>query len=65
MSLISLFIVLVVIGVVIWAITTYIPMNLQIRNLIVIVGVIVAVMYVLSAFGIVGRFANVQVPTIK
>lgn len=65
MSLISLLVVLVVIGVVIWAVTTYIPMNLQIRNLIIIVGVIVAVVYVLNAFGIIGRFVNVQVPTLK
>lgn len=52
-------------GVVLWAITTYIPMNAGIKNLIVIVGVIVAVVYVLNAFGVFSHFSGVQVPRIK
>lgn len=65
MPLLTLLLVLIVIGVVLWAVTTYIPMAPAIKNLIVIVGVIVAVIYCLNAFGILGRFSHVQVPSVK
>jgi hypothetical protein len=65
MSLINLLIVLVVIGVVVWAVCAYIPMEPGIKTLIRIVGVLVAVLYVLSAFGILGGFTGLQVPRIR
>ena len=65
MTIINLFLVLVIIGVVLWAITTFIPMPQAIKNLILIVGVIIAVIYVLSAFGIISGLSGMRVPTIK
>lgn len=65
MSLISLLILLVVIGVVLWAIITYIPMPQAIKSIILVVGIIVALYYVLSAFGILGHLQSVQVPTVR
>ena len=61
MSIIGLFVVLRVIGVLLWAVTTYIPMADPIRKLIIIVGVLLAVLYVLSAFGVLGSL-NTGIP---
>ena len=65
MSLIGLLLTLIVIGVVIWTVTTYIPMDAGIKRLIQIVAVIVAVIYVLNAFGILAHFGHLSVPQIK
>jgi peptidoglycan biosynthesis protein MviN/MurJ (putative lipid II flippase) len=52
MPLIELLIVLVVMGVVLWLINTYIPMQANIKKIVKVVVVIVAILFVLSAFGI-------------
>ena len=65
MSIISLILVLVLIGVIVWAVTTYIPLDAGIKNLIKIVGVIIAVFICLNAFGVIGSLSSVQVPKIK
>jgi small-conductance mechanosensitive channel len=65
MSVIGLLLVLIIIGVVIWAINKYIPMDPAIKNIIIIVGVIIAVLYVLSAFGILHGISGMQVPSMK
>jgi hypothetical protein len=52
MSLIQLIIGLVVVGVLLWAINTMIPMSVAIKKLINVIVVIVAVVYVLRYFGI-------------
>ena len=65
MLLLNLLLVLIVIGVLIWAITSYIPMDNGIKTLIKIVGVVIAVVYVLSAFGVFGAMSHVSVPMLK
>lgn len=50
----ELVIVLVVIGVVLWLINSYIPMQANIKKILNVVVVIVAVLFVLNAFGIIG-----------
>lgn len=52
MSLLGLILFLVLIGVLVWAVTTYIPMDPGIKTLIRIVGIVVAIVYVLSALGV-------------
>lgn len=56
MPLIQLVITLVIVGVVLWAINTHIPMNAGIRKILNIVVIVVMALYVLSAFGIIGSF---------
>jgi hypothetical protein len=62
MSYLMLLLMLGLIGLVTWAIVTYIPMPAGIGKLIVIVSVIVCVLYVLHAFGI--HLPNLSVPQI-
>lgn len=52
--MIGLLVVLIVIGVLIWAVTTFIPMDSGIRTLIRVVGIVIALLYVLNAFGVLG-----------
>lgn len=54
MSLISILVALVVAGVVLWLINTYIPMDGKIKTILNVVVVIVVILWLLSAFGIFG-----------
>lgn len=64
MSLLSLIITLVVIGVLLWAVNTYIPMDSKIKQILNIVVVVCVVIWLLYAFGIMGRAGSVQVPRV-
>ncbi len=61
MSLVGLLIALVVIGVILYVLTTYLPMPAVIKNLIIGVGVIVALLLVLQAFGVIGSLGSIRV----
>lgn len=50
MDLISLVITLIVVGVLLWLVNTYIPMDEKIKNILNIVVVIAVVLWVLSLF---------------
>ncbi|MEX2442743.1 MAG: Thivi_2564 family membrane protein [Alkalispirochaeta sp.] len=54
MSLIELIIVLAVIGVVLWAINNYIPMQTNIKKILNVVVVVATLLFVLNAFGVIG-----------
>ncbi len=61
MSLLTIVIVLVVAGVLLWLINTYIPMDRKIKNILNIVVVIGIVLWLLKAFGVFGSIGNVRV----
>ncbi len=52
MSLINLLITLVVVGVLLWAINTYLPMDRKIKSILNIVVVLVVVVWLLRAFDV-------------
>lgn len=64
MSLITLVITLVVVGVLLWLINTYLPMDATIKRIINIVVIIVVVIWLLSVFGLFASLGNVNVPTL-
>ena len=55
MSLISLLVFLIVVGVILWLINTYIPMDAKIKKILNVVVVIVVILWLLQAFGILGN----------
>jgi len=61
MSLFSLVIALVVVGVLLWLINTYIPMDRKIKNILNVVVVIVVVLWLLSVFGLLNQFSTFHV----
>lgn len=61
----SLVITLIVIGVLLWLVNTYIPMDAKIKQILNIVVVICVVVWLLSAFGVLGNSTSIQVPQLK
>lgn len=64
MSLISLLIILVVLGVVAYLINAYLPMDARIKSIAIWVIIIIAIFIVLSAFGVCGAVKGVAVPKV-
>lgn len=52
---------LIVVGIVLWLINTYIPMDGKIKQILNIVAVIAVVVWLLRVFGLFGSLGNVQV----
>ena len=65
MSLISLAITLIVIGVLLWLVNSYIPMDGKIKKILNVVVVICVVVWLLSAFGVIGHSGDIQVPQVR
>ncbi len=61
MSLISLVLVLVVVGVVLWLINKYIPMQSTIKKILNAVVVIVVILWLLSVFGLIEGIENIRI----
>jgi hypothetical protein len=61
MPLIQLVVVLLVVGVLLWAINSYIPMQATIKKILNVVVVIVVIIWLLSVFGVIGNFSNVRI----
>ncbi len=61
MDLITLVITLIVVGVLLWLVNTYIPMDGKIRKILNIVVVIIIVLWLLQSFGLIGSIRTVQV----
>jgi hypothetical protein len=61
MPLINLVVVLLVVGVLLWLVNTYIPMDRKIKNILNIVVVIVVVIWLLQTFGVLGSLDSVRI----
>jgi hypothetical protein len=61
MSLINLVIILVVVGVILWLINSYIPMQATIRKILNAVVVIAVVIWLLSVFGLIDNISNIHI----
>jgi uncharacterized membrane protein YhdT len=65
MSLISLAVTLIVIGVLLWMVNTYIPMDGKIKKILNVVVVICVVVWLLFAFGILNHSGDIRVPRVQ
>ena len=61
MPLLQLVIVLIVVGVLLWAINSYIPMQATIKKILNVVVVIAVVLWLLSVFGIIGSLQGIHI----
>ena len=62
MSLIGLFLTLIIVGVLLWLVNTYIPMDAQIKKILNIAAVVIVVIWLLfSVFHLGGYLGNVRV----
>jgi hypothetical protein len=65
MPLLNVVVTLIVIGLVLWLINTYIPMQSTIKSILNIVVVVAVVLWLLYGFGIISHSGNVTVPLVK
>ena len=61
MSLVTIVLVLIVVGVLLWLINTYIPMQGTIKSILNAVVIIVVIIWLLQAFGVLGEIGRVRV----
>ncbi|MFZ3044462.1 MAG: Thivi_2564 family membrane protein [Desulfatirhabdiaceae bacterium] len=61
MPLIQLVIILVVVGVVLWMINSYIPMQSTIKTILNVVVIISVIVWLLSVFGLIGDISTIRI----
>ena len=64
MPLLNVVLTLLVIGVILWLINTYIPLQATIKQILNLVVVIVVILWLLNVFGILGSSGEVHMPKI-
>jgi hypothetical protein len=65
MPLMTVVLTLVVVGVILWLINTYIPMQGAIKSILNLVVVIAVVLWLLYGFGLISHSGNIHLPTVK
>jgi hypothetical protein len=61
MPLINLVVVLIVVGVLLWLVNSFIPMDRKIKQILNIVVVIAVVIWLLQVFGVIGSLGNIRI----
>jgi len=61
MPVVSLIITLAIIGVVLWLINTYVPMQPTVKKILNIVAIIAVVIWLLTVFGVIGNLSTIRI----
>ena len=61
MSLLNVIIALIVVGVILWLINSFIPMDSKIKSILNVVVVIAVIVWLLKVFGIFGSLGNILI----
>lgn len=61
MSLVSIILTLIVVGILLWLVNSHIPMDGKIKNILNVVVVVAVVLWLLQAFGVLGALNGVHV----
>ncbi len=61
MPVLNILLVIIVAGVVLWLVNSYIPMQRTLKNILNVVVVILVVIWLLSVFGVLGNLQNLRV----
>ena len=61
MPLINVIIILVVVGVILWLINSYIPMQHTIKSILNVVVIIAVIIWLLSVFGVIGSLSGIRI----
>jgi hypothetical protein len=64
-SLVNIVVILVVVGLVMWLINTYIPMAGAIKSLLNIVVFVVLLIWILQVFGLIGAIPGLRIPPLR
>jgi hypothetical protein len=61
MPLMNVLLVIIVVGVLLWLVNSYIPMDRKIKNILNIVVVIILVIWLLKAFGLIDSLTSIRI----
>jgi hypothetical protein len=61
MPLLNLVIVLCVVGVILWVINSYIPMQSTIKKILNVVVIIAVLLWLLNVFGVIGSLSGIRI----
>lgn len=61
MSLLSVLLVLIVAGIILWLVNNYIPMDHKIKSILNVVVVIVVIVWLLKVFGLFSSLSNIHI----
>lgn len=61
MSLMSVILVLIVTGVILWLVNNFIPMDRKIKSILNAVVIIVLILWLLQAFGVMNTFNDIKI----
>jgi uncharacterized membrane protein len=61
MSILTVLVVLIVIGVLLWLVNTYIPMDAKIKQILNIVAIIFVIIWLLKAFGVLASLGSIHI----
>lgn len=64
MPLLNVVVTLIVVGLILWLINTYIPMQGTIKRILNIVVIIVVILWLLYAFGVISNSGDIRMPKI-
>ena len=65
MGLFELFLIIIVIGIVVYCVRKYIPMDAEFKQIILVIGVIAVVFITLSAFGVIDYLRGIHVGRLR
>jgi len=60
MPLINILIALIVVGVILWLVNSFIPMDATVKKILNVVVIIVLILWLLSAFGVLGHLGTIR-----
>jgi hypothetical protein len=61
MTLLSLVLMLIVVGILLWAVNTYLPLDPKIKTLLNIVVVVVVIVWILQVTGLLGPLESIRI----
>jgi hypothetical protein len=61
MPILTILLVIVLVGVLLWAVNSFIPMDSKVRSILNVVVVILLIIWLLQAFGLLHGLANIRV----
>ena len=61
MDIVNLIVILIVVGVLLYLVNTYIPMDAKIKSILNVVVVILVVIWLLQGFGLLGSLSNIRI----
>lgn len=65
MPLLTVVLTLIVVGVLLWLVNTYIPMAASIKQILNVVVVIAVILWLLYGFGVLGHSGEIRLPEVK